>query len=157
MTAKIRSTFKSDAATALADNTTGAITPAVLRAQIDHLADSAVFPGDAAITATTINAQTGTAYTLALTDRGALVTMDNAAANTVTIPTNASVAFGIGEVISVVQLGAGVTKVKGATGVTVNGVAAGGADIQTRYRGGATLTKLTADTWLLSGDVAAVA
>ena len=42
---------------------------------------------------TAINTQTGTTYTLALADKGKIVEMNNASANTLTIPTNASVAF----------------------------------------------------------------
>lgn len=48
MTAKTRATFKTDSAAALADNTTGAITPAVLRAQLVDFADSVTFPDDIA-------------------------------------------------------------------------------------------------------------
>ncbi|KKL81470.1 hypothetical protein LCGC14_1994450, partial [marine sediment metagenome] len=66
----------------------------------------------------TINAQTGTTYTLVLTDDGKLVTMNNASANTLTIPTDASVAFPIGTRIDVMMIGVGVTTVTGDTGVT---------------------------------------
>jgi hypothetical protein len=52
MTAKTRTNFKADQATAFADNTSGAITPAVLRGQVTDLADSAVFPEDLATTST---------------------------------------------------------------------------------------------------------
>ena len=40
--------------------------------------------------------QTGTAYTLVLADAFKLVAMNNAAANTLTVPPNSSVAFPIG-------------------------------------------------------------
>jgi hypothetical protein len=43
-----------------------------------------------------INEQTGTAYTLAITDKGKLVISSNVAANTLTVPPNSSVAFPIG-------------------------------------------------------------
>lgn len=46
MAVKTRATLKADKNITLADNTTGAITPAVLRNEVDHLADSAVFPAD---------------------------------------------------------------------------------------------------------------
>jgi len=66
-----------------------------------------------------VNAQTGTAYTLVIVDEYLLgVTMDNAAANTITIPTNASVAFPIGTTILITQLGAGATTIAAAGGVT---------------------------------------
>ena len=72
-----------------------------------------------AITEVSHNAQTGTAYTLVIGDRDKLVEMDNASANTLTIPTNASVAFPIGTQILIVQKGAGQTTISGDTGVTV--------------------------------------
>ena len=66
-----------------------------------------------------VNAQTGTAYTLVIGDEYLLgVTMNNAAANTITIPTNASVAFPIGTTILITQLGAGATTIAAAGGVT---------------------------------------
>lgn len=105
---------------------------------------------------TRINAQTGTAYTAALTDRGQTVTMDNASANTFTIPANADVAFDVESVISVLQLGAGVTTIAADTGVTLNGVLAGSCDVQERYHGGA-LLKIATDTWVINGDVDTVA
>lgn len=60
------------------------------------------------------NAQTGTTYTLVAADGVAStagVTMNNASANTLTIPANASVAFAIGTMIPVTQLGAGATTI----------------------------------------------
>lgn len=98
-----------------------------------------------------INAQTGTTYTLVLADAGKKVTMSNASANTLTIPTNASVAFPVGTIIGVTMLGAGATTVDGDTGVTVNGTSGGGAAISAQYTG-VTLTKLATDTWLMEGN-----
>jgi len=105
---------------------------------------------------TEINAQTGTTYTLVLADRAKVVTMNNAGANTLTIPTNSSVAFSVGTVINVIQLGAGTTTISGDTGVTVNGVSAGSGDINTQYNG-ASLLKIATDTWVASGDIGTVA
>ncbi|GIW67876.1 MAG: hypothetical protein KatS3mg096_744 [Candidatus Parcubacteria bacterium] len=68
---------------------------------------------------TGINTQTGTAYTLVLSDAGKLVQMDNASANTVTIPANSSVAFPIGTKIMIQKYGTGDTTIQGAAGVTV--------------------------------------
>ena len=59
------------------------------------------------VTSVPENAQTGTAYTLALSDAGKLVTFNNAAAITLTIPTNASVALPICTRIDLLQYGAG--------------------------------------------------
>lgn len=105
----------------------------------------------------TENAQTGTAYTLVLTDEvDTLITMTNASANELTIPANADVPFKIGTRIEVVMGGAGVTTITGDTGVTLNGVSAGSGAINTQYQG-VVLTKTATDTWLVSGDIATVA
>jgi hypothetical protein len=103
-----------------------------------------------------VNAQTGTTYTLAIGDRGGVVTMNNGSANTLTIPLNSAVAFDVGSVINVVQLGAGATTIEGATGVTLNGVSGGSGAINNRYQG-VSLLKIATDTWVASGDIAAVA
>ena len=100
----------------------------------------------------TVNAQTGTSYTLALVDAGAVVTATNADAVTVTVPTNASVAFPVGTIINVIQAGAGVVTLQGDTGVTVNGTSGGSVDTTTQYQGAA-LLKTGADEWIISGAV----
>lgn len=99
-----------------------------------------------------VNNQTGASYTLALADDGALVTRNNSSANTLTIPTNASVAFPVGTVINFVQIGAGVTTVVAASGVTVNGVSAGSAAVTKRYSVGS-LVKTATNSWILSGPI----
>ena len=76
--------------------------------------------------------------------------MDNAASNVLTIPTNAAVAFDTDTLITVIQKGAGTTNVVGNTGVTVNGVAIGGADINTQYNA-LTILKDATDTWIMFG------
>lgn len=100
-----------------------------------------------------INAQTGTAYTLALSDLGKLVTISNASAITLTVPTTASVAFPIGSVIELAQLGAGLVTIAAASGATVDQVA-GTLKLLGQYSV-ATLRKTGTNTWLLNGDVAA--
>lgn len=99
-----------------------------------------------------VNNQTGASYTLTLADDGALVTRDNSSANTLTIPTNASVAFPVGTVINFVQTGAGVTTVVASAGVTLNGVVAGSAAVSKQYSVGS-LVKLATDTWVVTGPV----
>lgn len=103
-----------------------------------------------------INAQTGTSYTLVLGDRAKTITMSNAAANTLTIPLNSAVAFPIGTAVIVRQLGAGVTSVAAATGVTLDGVSAGSADASAQYKA-IILTKIGTDAWVCDGSVGAVA
>lgn len=53
------------------------------------------------------NAQTGTSYTLVLSDVAKVVSLTNASAITLTVPTNASVAFPVGTQILLYQGGAG--------------------------------------------------
>jgi len=98
----------------------------------------------------TLNDQTGTAYTLALTDNGKLVTLDNASTGTVTIPDNSSVAFPTGAQIHMVTKGTGPFSVTGASGVTVN--ATPGLNFRAQWSA-ATAIKLATDTWILLGDL----
>lgn len=103
-----------------------------------------------------INAQTGTSYSLVLEDAGKIVTMNNASANTLNIPTNASVAFPTGTVIEVWRLNAATT-IDAGTGVTLNGVSAGNTTLSAAYAP-ATLRKIGTDTWLVAtGGAASVA
>jgi len=95
-----------------------------------------------------LNSQIGTTYTFVLTDATKIVEMSNAAANTVTIPANATVAFPIGTTITVVQTGAGLTTVQGAVGVTVNGVSAGSKATTAQYEG-MSLYKRATDEWVI--------
>lgn len=109
-----------------------------------------------------LNAQTGTAYTLVLADAGDIVSMNNASANTVTIPTNLVAAFpypGDGStngctIIQIRQAGAGSTAITPTTGVTLNarGLTAGTMHIAGQY-GYATLVKVGQNAWELSGDI----
>jgi hypothetical protein len=114
------------------------------------LADSAAQADD--VETADLSAQTGTTYTLVIGDRGQVVTMNNASANTVTIPTNASVAFDVGSVVTVIQIGAGVTTIEGATGVTVNGTSGGSVSISAQYQG-VSLLKIATNTWIASGAI----
>ena len=68
-----------------------------------------------------INTQTGTSYTTVLADIGKLVEMNNAAANTCTIPPNSSVPAPIGARLDIAQYGAGQTTIAAGAGVTLRG------------------------------------
>lgn len=100
----------------------------------------------------TENAQTGTTYTLVLTDSRKMVSLTNAAAIAATIPTNASVAFPIGTQIDLVQGGAGKVTFSGA-GVTIESYSSyksiAGENV------GVSLIKTATDTWLLIGNLIA--
>jgi hypothetical protein len=101
----------------------------------------------------TLNAQVGTTYTLVLTDAGKLITLTNAAAITLSVPTNASVGFLVGTTIDLAQLGAGKVTVAAVTPgtTTVSGTPSLG--FRAQYSA-ATLIKTGTDTWLLVGDLA---
>lgn len=99
-----------------------------------------------------INAQTGTAYTLVLTDQGKLVTMSNAAANTLTVTKQASVAWPARSRIDVASLAAGQTTIVADTGVTI--VSTPGLKLRAQ-NSGASLVRLASDSWLLTGDLSA--
>lgn len=102
------------------------------------------------------NDQSGTSYTLVLGDAGKTVWMNNASANTVTIPTNASVAFPVNTVVCVVMEGAGTTTITASSGVTLNGVSGGSGAIQAQYTSVA-LVKRGTDAWVAIGNIGSIA
>lgn len=97
-----------------------------------------------------INAQTGTSYTLVLGDAGYQIEMNNASANTLTVPLNSSVAFPIGTQIAVLQTGAGQTTIAATGGVTINGFP--GLKLVSQWAG-CTLTKRATNTWVVQGGL----
>jgi hypothetical protein len=95
----------------------------------------------------TTNAQT-ISYTLVLADAGKVVEMGSASAITLTIPTNASVAFPTGTKIDVLRTGAGEVTIAGA-GVTINSE---GSKLRINAQWQAvTLIKRATDTWVVVG------
>jgi hypothetical protein len=99
----------------------------------------------------TIDAETAS-YTLILANRDQMVEMNVGSANTLTVPTNSSVAFPVGTRIHVVQTGSGQTTITPAGGVTVNGTPG----LKTRAQWSAvTLVKRATDTWVAFGDLTA--
>jgi hypothetical protein len=115
---------------------------------------SAMYNG---LVAYTLNAQTGTTYTTVLTDSyQVLVTMSNASANAFKIPTNASVAHPIGTVITVLNIGAGVTTISAVTPGTTTVLSVGATAASptlAQYRSAACI-KTGTDTWYIVGGVA---
>ena len=112
---------------------------------------------DDALAKLTLNAQTAS-YTAVLTDnRNKLVTMNVATANDFLIPTNASVAFPIGSVINVIQIGAGETTIKavtsGTTTISSTGATATAPKLRAQYSA-ASCIKVATDTWYVVGDIA---
>lgn len=102
-----------------------------------------------------INAQTGTSYTLVLTDNGKFVEMNNSSSNTLTVPPNSSVAFSVGTQISIVQTGSGTTTITPGSGVTVNYYSSTSSATRTLRAqwAAATLIKRATDTWVLIGNL----
>jgi hypothetical protein len=104
----------------------------------------------------TFDAQTGTTYTTVLDDNGQVVTMNNASANTLSIPTNASVAYPIGAQINVLQIGAGQTTINavtsGTTTILSTGATAAAPKLRARYSA-ATIIKAGTDLWYVTGDI----
>jgi len=100
------------------------------------------------------NTQTGTTYTAVLADADKMITLDNAAAITMTIPANASVAYPIGTKLNFMQLGAGAVTVTITTD-TLNVNAALTLVLNGQYAT-ATAFKITATTWVLFGNLVAV-
>lgn len=108
---------------------------------------------DAGAAPVAINPQGGS-YTLALTDRGAIVRVNAAAANAVTVPKNADVAFPVGSVVEIRQAGAGQTTIAAAAGVTINSAET---LALRKQHSSASLVKIAQDEWDLVGDLAAAA
>jgi hypothetical protein len=95
-------------------------------------------------------------YTAVLANNGQVVTMDNASANTFSIPTNASVAFPVGTQINVLQIGAGQTTIQAVTSGTTTVLSTGGTAAAPKLRARysmATCIKSATDTWYVIGDI----
>lgn len=113
------------------------------------LADRVV--GSAEYDSLTLNAQTGTTYTLVLADAHKLVTLSNASAITLTVPPNSSVAFETGDQVNLLQLGAGQVTVAAGSGVTLRSE---GSKVKlTGQYALATLVKIGTDEWVLVGNL----
>ena len=101
---------------------------------------------------TTISQKTA-GYTLAaLNERDSMIEMNAASAITLTVPTNATVAYPVGTSIDILRVGAGAVDVAAAAGVTIN--ATPGLKLRAQYSS-ATLIKRATDTWVLVGDLSA--
>ncbi len=135
-------------------------------AALDTLDELAAALGDDANYATTVTtalagkvpsatpiSQKTASYTLSsINEKDSMIEMDSASATTVTIPTDAAVAFPIGTSLDVLRVGAGAVDVAAAGGVTVN--ATPGLKLRAQWSS-ATLIKRAANTWVLVGDLSA--
>lgn len=103
--------------------------------------------------AQTINAQTGTTYTLVAGDVGKLVTLSNASAITLTVPQDSDATIAVGKYVDLMQLGAGQVTVVAGTGATLY---TGGATAKARAQYSSLgVQKIATNTWRLFGDLAA--
>lgn len=102
-----------------------------------------------------IDAETAS-YTAILANNSQIVTMNNASANTFSIPTDASVDFPVGTQITVLQIGAGQTTIQavtsGTTTINSTGGTANAPKLRARYSS-ATCIKLSANNWVVLGDI----
>lgn len=117
----------------------GSITPSRVRDVIDTAAGAFA------------TQQSGTTYTLALTDSGTTIETTSATAVTITVPTNATVAFPVGTVINFLQYGAGQITFSPASGVTLRTPST----LQTRAQYSvAQLRQRATNEWTVAGDLA---
>ena len=101
---------------------------------------------------------TTTSYTPVLSDAAAIVTLNNASAISVTIPTNASVAYTIGTQITFAWItGAGQPTISAVTPGTTTIISTGATSASPKLRVAnsvATAIKIATDIWLVTGDIA---
>jgi hypothetical protein len=100
-----------------------------------------------------LNVQSGTSYTLAVSDAGNVVLPFNASPFTLTIPPNSSVAFAVGTQIDIINIGAGKVSLSPGSGVNILSL-----DSNKSLAGiyaSATLLYCDADNWVLAGSLVA--
>lgn len=104
-------------------------------------------------TAQTFNAQTGTTYTLVAGDAGKIISLSNGSAITLTLPQDSDATISVGVYVDLYQLGAGQVTVVAGTGATlrISGLTAKARAQYSRL----VVQKMSANTWLLAGDLAA--
>jgi hypothetical protein len=109
------------------------------------------------LTAFTVNADATADYTAVLTDQyQALVSMNKATAIAFKIPTNASVAFPVGTVITVLNKGVGSCTISAVTSGTTTVLSSGATAASptlAQYKTAACI-KTATDTWYVVGAVA---
>jgi hypothetical protein len=101
---------------------------------------------------------TTNAYTLVLGDQGDILLASNGStAGTISIPTNASVAFPIGTQITIIQTGSGQLTIQAASSGTTTVASTGATSTAPKLRAinsSATCIKTNTDTWYVVGDLA---
>lgn len=107
----------------------------------------AAFPGLVAATDPVAITAPTASYTLTISDIGRVVRLTTSGASTLTVPTNASVAFPIGTIIEVEQAGAGQVTISSSASLQ----SAAGTKTRTQFSV-VSLLKVATDTWRLAGD-----
>jgi hypothetical protein len=93
-------------------------------------------------------------YTPVLADANRIVEVSSSSSTTLTVPPDSSVAFPVGTVLGVYQLGLGTVTVTAGTGVTVeSSTASTSSRSLTGQYAEASLRKRAANTWVLAGDL----
>ncbi len=103
---------------------------------------------------TPINPQT-ISYQLVLIDQGKVVTMNSSSSITLTIPSNATVAFLIGTTILIRRLGTGGVTMAAAGGVTIQKKSSIGFNLSEQFAQ-CVIHKIATNTWHLAGEIALV-
>jgi hypothetical protein len=116
------------------------------------IADRAV--GSAELKEISLNPQTAS-YTPVLSDAQKIVTMNSGSALNFTIPTDASVAFQIGDQINVLQLGLGAVTFAAVTPATTTVVSQGSKLKTNGQYSMATAVKVAANQWVVVGNLTA--
>ena len=101
--------------------------------------------------------EAGTNRTLSSDDAGDFIIATNVdEPTTITIPTNASVAFTTGTEVDFIQKTAQELTIEAVEGVTLNGVDGGSTSITAQW-GGATIKKIDTNEWIIVGKINDVA
>lgn len=100
-----------------------------------------------------IRTLTATSHTLDAIDQGSILETTGSSVVTVTIPDEATVPFETGTLVNITQVGAGVTTVTAAAGVSLNGILGGTVALEGQWAGVA-LVKRGADAWVIQGALA---
>jgi hypothetical protein len=112
----------------------------------------ATLPSSVSTLDLTINAQTGTTYTLVSGDANKLVTLSNAGAITLTLPPSV---FTAGQQIHIARMGVGALALAQGAGVTIvsTGATASAPTLRAQYSTG-TIICTASNTFLVIGDIA---
>ena len=92
-------------------------------------------------------------YTIEKTDSGKTISVTSSSDVIITIPTNSTTPFIIGQKIEIIRNGSGNVSIAGALGVTLNSKNSN-KKIAAQYSG-AVISKIDTNTWILIGDLTA--